>query len=162
MKAIHIIGHPGSGKTTLVMDIVRELPARGLSVGTIKHSSHSHELDKPGKDSHRHRTAGASPASMVTRDLVAVYMPRQESDDPAVMLEALYRHTDAVLIEGWISGPYDKIEVWREEIGRTPLFRRVDGIRAIVTDDDPEAGMPTLSRHDISGIADFIVERMLR
>lgn len=158
MKAVHIIGHPQSGKTTLVVDIVKELTDRGLAVGTIKHSAHSHELDKPGKDSHRHRTAGASPAAMVTKNLVAVYLPKMEEDDPAEILEGLYKNTDIVIIEGWISGPYDKIEVWRKEIGREPLFHEIEKVRAVATDNTVDTELRILSRGNVSKIADFILE----
>ena len=60
MKRVHVIGGKNHGKTTLIMDLIRELTARGLQVGTIKHTHHKHELDIPGKDSYRHRESGAS------------------------------------------------------------------------------------------------------
>ncbi|MCP4022340.1 MAG: molybdopterin-guanine dinucleotide biosynthesis protein MobB, partial [Desulfobacteraceae bacterium] len=63
MNPFHIIGQPQSGKTTLITDIIKELTAKGAQVGSLKHSSHVHELDKPGKDSFLHRKAGASPAA---------------------------------------------------------------------------------------------------
>ncbi len=66
MTPIHIIGQPGSGKTTLIVDIIKELNKQNIKVGSMKHSAHVHELDKPGKDSFLHRQAGASPVSMIT------------------------------------------------------------------------------------------------
>jgi len=139
MKVFQIIGQPGSGKTTLVSDIVRALCQQNISVGTVKHSSHTHELDKPGKDSFIHRTAGAAPAAMMTRDLAAVYMPRTPEMSPATLIEKYYTHLDIVLVEGWISGPYDKIEVWRECIDRPFLFHETSNVRALVTDDGIDA-----------------------
>lgn len=139
MKQIHIIGQPGSGKTTLIVDIIQELNKRNIKVGSIKHSSHAHELDKPGKDSFLHRKAGASPVSMVTREMTAVYLPNTIT--PQDLLETYYSHLDIVLIEGWISGPYNKIEVWREAVKKPPLFSGVTHVRAVVSDDmlDPES-----------------------
>lgn len=132
---IHIIGQPGSGKTTLIVEMIQELTRLGKSVGTLKHSAHAHELDKPGKDSFLHRKAGASLVTMVTGEMSAVYLPKSEHTHPKAMLEKYYRDLDNVLIEGWISGPYQKIEVWREAVSRPPLFLQVDGVEAVVTDD---------------------------
>lgn len=92
MKAFHIIGQPGSGKTTLMVDIVKRLRWQNISVGTIKHSAHAHELDKPGKDSFLHRTAGAAPAATMTRDIAAVYLPRPPNMTPATLMEHYYAH----------------------------------------------------------------------
>lgn len=128
------MGQPGAGKTTLVVDLVRELCSAGLSVGTIKHSAHAHELDKPGKDSFRHREAGASPVAMMNRHMAAVYLPGSEGMTPDTLLAQFYTHLDLVLIEGWISGPYPKIEIWREVVGRPPLFKTVPGGIALAVD----------------------------
>jgi molybdopterin-guanine dinucleotide biosynthesis protein B len=150
MRVFHIIGQPGSGKTTLVAELVKELCKKKISVGTIKHSAHSYELDKPGKDSFVHRSAGASPSAMMTRDMAAVYLPRTPDMTPATLIECYYTHLDIVLIEGWISGPYDKIEVWRESVKGPFLFTStnptsinpasinptsIKGVKALVTDD---------------------------
>lgn len=135
MTPVHIIGQPGAGKTTLVADLVRHFSAQGLSVGTLKHSSHPHELDKPGKDSHIHRTAGASPAAMVTGTMAAVYFPKSALSTPQALINTYFSHLDLVLIEGWISGPYPKIEIWRNVVGRPPLFPEVNGVTALATRD---------------------------
>ena len=138
MKPIHIIGQPGSGKTTLIVDIIQELNKQNIKVGTIKHSAHVHELDKPGKDSFRHRKAGASPVSMITEEMTAVYLPIKMK--PQTLLDNYYSNIDIVLIEGWISGPHDKIEIWRKAVKKPPLFFNISHVKAIVSDDilDPE------------------------
>ena len=140
MTPIHIIGQPGSGKTTLIVDIIKELSRQKIKVGSIKHSAHVHELDKPGKDSFRHRKAGASPVTMVTREMAAIYLPGTEEITPQALLEKYYSNIDIVLIEGWISGPYDKIEVWRKTVKKLPLFTGISHVKAFVSDDtlDPE------------------------
>ncbi len=165
MKVFHIIGQPGSGKTTLVADIVKELCRQDIKVGTIKHSAHAYELDKPGKDSFLHRTAGAAPAAMMTRDMAAVYLPRSPEMTPATLIETYYTHLDIVLIEGWISGPYDKIEVWRKSIDRPFLFPETGKVKALVTDDSLETEIRQqadinkilcLKRKAVTDIIDFI------
>lgn len=165
---VQIIGQPNSGKTTLVADLITELTSRGMSVGSIKHSSHSHELDKTGKDSFIHRTAGASPAAMVTGKMAAIYLPASEQTKPDILIEKYYGDVDIVLIEGWISGPYPKIEIWRKAVNKPPLFRDLEGVKALVsndllTDQDlalaQEKKLTGLVRNGISAIADFIVQQ---
>jgi molybdopterin-guanine dinucleotide biosynthesis protein B len=108
---IQIIGQPGSGKTVLIAELVRCFSKQGLCVGTLKHSSHAYELDKPGKDSHVHRQAGANPAAMVNTEMAAIYFPVSHLTHPEKLIQTYYAHADLVLIEGWISGPYPKIEI---------------------------------------------------
>ena len=140
MTPIHIIGQPGSGKTTLIVDIIKELKKQNIKVGSLKHSAHVHELDKPGKDSFRHRKAGASPVSMVTKEMTAVYLSKTPEMTPQALMEKYYSDIDIVLIEGWISGPHDKIEIWRKAVKKPPLFLNIRHVKAIVSDDvlDPE------------------------
>lgn len=135
MTPIHIIGQPGSGKTTLIVDIIKELNKQNIKVGSMKHSAHVHELDKPGKDSFLHRQAGASPVSMITREMTAVYLTNTMVTTPQALLEKYYSKVDIVLIEGWISGPYDKIEIWRKSIKKPLLFPDISHVKAIVSDD---------------------------
>lgn len=167
MTPIHIIGHAGCGKTTLIVDLIQEMVKRDIQVGSLKHSAHAHELDKPGKDSFLHRKAGAVPASMLTRSMAAVYLPAGDKLTPEKLLEKFYSDVDIVLIEGWISGPFDKVEIWQKHIKREPLFSSVEHVKALVTDNDmplknmvlPETKqIQTFKRHDLSLLADFIVD----
>ncbi len=158
MLPIHIAGHAGCGKTTLIVELVEALIKKGMSTGTMKHSAHNHELDKPGKDSYLHRKAGAVPVSMVTEQMSAIYLPRTKKTGPEKLLETYYSKVDIVLIEGWISGPYQKIEVWRESQGRPPLFKSIKNVKAIVSDDsikDNDLTIIPRSRTDI--LVDFIL-----
>jgi len=161
-KIIQIIGQPGSGKTTLVAALVEHFTGQGLAVGTLKHSSHGHELDKPGKDSHVHRTAGACPAAMVTSKMAALYFPASDLTRPDILIEKYYGHADIVLIEGWISGPYPKIEIWRQAVGRPPLFTAIATVKAIATDDTREGAeqgdRDLLPLGQITAVAKYILE----
>ncbi len=131
---VQIIGHPGCGKTTLMVEIIEALVERNIRVGSIKHSAHSHELDKPGKDSFCHRKAGAVPAAMMTTDMAAVFLPRDPDLSVDDLIRQYYSAVDMVLIEGWISGPHEKIEVFGNGCDRLPLFHQVGNVRAFVTD----------------------------
>ncbi len=168
MTPVHIIGQPGAGKTTLVAGLVRHFTNQGLASGTLKHSSHGHELDKPGKDSHVHRTAGACPAAMVTASMAAIYLPASEQTRPDALINTYFKHLDIVLIEGWISGPWPKLEIWRQETGRPPLFMDMDvnSVRAITTLDTlneqalcaaRERNMSVLSLDDLAGMAQTVL-----
>lgn len=160
MKLIHIVGRQNNGKTTLIVELIAELTRRGFRVGTLKHSSHSHELDKPGKDSYLHRTAGACPAAIAARDLMAVYLPRQPEENPFDRLGPLFEHVDLILVEGYHSGPGKKVEVWRKSVGTEPLFTGQDDIDAVITDDVVSTILPVWPRNNIAAIADNIVKEL--
>jgi len=158
MIPIHIVGHAGCGKTTLIVDLIKAMTSRNISVGTLKHSAHIHELDKPGKDSFRHRTAGAAPVTVVTEEMSAVYLPRTPETAPEKILDTYYSHVDLVLIEGWISGPFQKIEVYREAIGRPPLFTGLMHMKAVVSEDPVGVtDLPLFSRADVESLTDFLL-----
>ncbi|HPC83830.1 MAG TPA: molybdopterin-guanine dinucleotide biosynthesis protein B [Thermoanaerobaculaceae bacterium] len=157
MRILHVVGRQNNGKTTLVCDLVAELSARGFRVGTIKHSTHDHELDREGKDSHRHRIAGARPAAVITAGQLAVYLPRRAEEDPIAALAPLFEACDLVLVEGFIEREGPKIEVWRREIGKPLLARERPGIVAVVSDDAPEAPVPVWPRSDVAGLASRVI-----
>ena len=167
MVPINIIGHAGCGKTTLIVDLIKEFIRRDIKVGSLKHSAHIHELDKPGKDSFLHRQAGAVPASMITQSMAAIYLPRSDNLTPEKLLEKYYSNVDIVLIEGWISGPYDKIEIWQDHIKRKPLFSSVEHVKAFVSDDDLDSEsmkvakakqLNSFKRCESSLLTDFILD----
>ena len=157
MKVLHIVGRRDSGKTELICDLVEELGRRGLKVGTIKHSSHEHELDRPGKDTYRHRFAGASPAAVIAATQMAVYVSRAEGEDPLAILEPLFGGCDLVLIEGFIDGTGPKLEVWRREIGKPTLADERAEILAVVSNDAPEVRQPVWPRADVARLVDEIL-----
>lgn len=171
MNRIHIVGRKNHGKTTLVVDLVREFCRRGIRVGTVKHSRHVHDLDAPGKDSHRHRAAGGQPAAIITGDSVGVFLSRDGRSEYE-RLEPLFADCQIVLVEGDIDAPAGvKIEVWRAEKGTACLADERTDIAAIVSDDmvsddmgidnmasdsRPDVAVPVWPRRDVTGLADRI------
>ena len=158
MKLIHIIGRQNNGKTALIVKLIEELKGRNIRVGTIKHSSHSHELDKPGKDSFNHRKAGAEPAAVITNNMSAVYMPVDDKRDPVEKILPLYKDCDLLIIEGDHLSKGKKIEIWRKEIGTEPIAKEQDDISAIITDDETDLDIPVWPLTNIKGVADRIIE----
>lgn len=166
MKAVHIVGHQGCGKTTLMVDLIKELANEGYEVGTLKHSTHDHELDKKGKDSHRHRTAGAALSSIMTANMTALYLPRKADDSPKSLIEKYYQNIDILLIEGWIKGPFNKIETWSVAVKKDPLYFNIKKVACIVSQEMPtlekriekEKEKPVLiQRNNIKEITNFIL-----
>lgn len=157
MRIIHIVGRSKNGKTTLILELIAEFKGRGLAVGTLKHSGHAHELETPGKDSWRHRQAGAVPSAVVTTDQMALYLPRKPDEDPFERLGHLFSACDIVLVEGYANGPGKNIEVWRAANGKDPLFPDRDDILAVVTDDPVETVLPVWPRSNVPAIADALM-----
>ncbi len=157
MKCIHVVGRRNHGKTTLLVELLEELARRGVRAGTIKHTSHVHELDTPGKDSFRHRQAGAAPVAVVSKDLIGVYLPRDPRADFYDSLTCMFADCDLVLVEGHLDGPGPKIEVWRRAIGGSPLAAECGDVAAVISDDPVSLDVPVWSRSDITALADQVL-----
>jgi len=148
------VGRKNHGKTTLVLELVEALRERGLAVGTVKHTGHVHELDTPGKDSHRHRLAGAAPVAVVSAELTAIYLPDLDPARPYARLAPLYAGCDIVLVEGHLDGPGPRVEIWRRAGGTPPLANSRPGIAAVVSDDGPKLStrVPIWPRRDLDAL----------
>jgi molybdopterin-guanine dinucleotide biosynthesis adapter protein len=155
MNRIHIVGRKNHGKTALVVDLVQEFCRRGIRVGTIKHSPHVHELDTPGKDSHRHRAAGGQPAAIITTDTVGIFLGRDGRCDYE-RLAPLFADCQIVLVEGNIDAQGTKVEVWRSASGFPCLAAERADIAAVVSDDRPDVSVPVWPRSDVAYLADKI------
>jgi molybdopterin-guanine dinucleotide biosynthesis protein B len=156
MKAIHIVGRKGHGKTTLVCEIAAELSARGVRVGTFKHCGHAHELDRPGSDSCKHRAAGAEAVAVAALGQVALHRRREPDENLYPLLARWMEDMDIVLIEGDVEGPGVKVEVWRAEKNTAPLAAERGDIVAVVTDDPLDVSVPLWPRSDIAPLADRV------
>lgn len=157
-KRLHIVGRKNHGKTTLIEMLLKELCRRNIRVGCIKHSSHEHDLDTPGKDSHRFGHAGAQPAAIVTLALVGVFFPVYPGQNAYELLEPLYRRCNLLLVEGDIDSPGLKVEVWRQSAGGSCLATERSDISAVISDDVPDISAPIWPRQNIPLIADEILQ----
>jgi molybdopterin-guanine dinucleotide biosynthesis protein MobB len=164
MKRLHIIGGKNHGKTTLVVDLVKEFTRRGVPVATVKHTHHEHELDVPGKDSHSHRMAGAAGVGILSPSMTAIFLPAKSNDsaghDRYSMFASAFVGCRLMLVEGDSQAQAPKIEVWRKELEAAPLAQRDNSILAVVTDDPLSITAPVLSRSDVAGMADWILRRV--
>jgi molybdopterin-guanine dinucleotide biosynthesis adapter protein len=159
MKLFGLAGWSGSGKTTLVIALLPALIRRGLRVSTLKHVHHSVDLDKPGKDTHRHRLAGATEVALVSPSRWTLMHELRGEAEPAPA--DLLRHmtpVDLLLVEGFKHAPHDKLEVHRPSVGK-PLLCHDDRHVVAVASDEKLADLPVplLSLDDVEGIAAFIV-----
>lgn len=159
IRRVHIVGRQNSGKTTLIVELVEYLTARGLRVGTIKHTHHHHELDVPGKDSYRHREAGAAPVGIMAPGMNALFWPEvaaRDDEDRYSQMLIMFQDCDLVLIEGHLAGNAAKVEVWRAATGRRTLADDDSSIQAVITDDSISSPVPVWSRRDVAKLADLI------
>ena len=159
MKIYGVTGWKDMGKTTLVVDLVRLLSARGLRIATVKHAHHGVELDQPGRDSYRHREAGAAQVMVASASRIAIIEELRDTPEPALadLLPRLER-ADLVLVEGYKASPHRKLEVYRTEAarGRAPIAADNASIRAIVGEAEA-APVPVLDPGDLEAIADFVL-----
>lgn len=161
VRAIHVIGRKNHGKTTLIVELVSHLARCGVRVGTVKHCGHEHPLEAPGKDSTRHRLAGAEPVAVITPGQTALYQRRTPDTSPYAPLHSHFSGCDVVIIEGDLDGPGPKLEVWRAAAGGAPLALERDDILGMVTDDATPWAGSTWSRRDVAAVAEA-VQRLAR
>lgn len=164
LRIFGVIGWTNSGKTTLIERLVRHLRADGLRVSTVKHAHHGFDLDRPGKDSYRHREAGAEEVliSAAGRWALLRELPEGEEASLATLLERL-TPVDLVLVEGFKGDPHPKLEVIRVEEGAPLRMTAAEGVRAYVSNEpsrivDLAAGLPVFGREAIGAIAGFVFE----
>jgi molybdopterin-guanine dinucleotide biosynthesis protein B len=159
MKLFGLAGWSGSGKTTLLIALLPALIRRGLRVSTMKHVHHSVDLDKPGKDTHRHRLAGATEVALVSASRWTLMHELRGEAEPSPA--DLLRHmtpVDLLLVEGFKHAPHDKLEVHRPAIGKPLLCRDDPHVVAVASDEKlADLPVPLLSLDEIEGIAAFVV-----
>ena len=161
MKRIHIVGRKNSGKTTLMVELVKHLSEHGYRVGTIKHTHHHHELDTPGKDSHRHREAGSAVVGIVSPGMTAVFEPADSTATRDVSrydkLAPMFNDCDLVLVEGDLQADAPRVEVWRAGSSKSPIGKEDPSIVAVISDDSVDVMMPRWKRSEISVIANGLL-----
>lgn len=152
MNVVGFCGPSGVGKTTLIEGVIAGLKARSLRVSVIKHAHQAFDIDRPGKDSHRHRTAGAAEVLVASPQRLALL---REYDTPGLppvrTLIAELSPADWVLVEGWKHADLPKVEVWRAALGQAPLYPDDPFVTAVATDDP--AALPVATRLPVIDLA---------
>lgn len=157
-RIIGFAGFSGSGKTTLLEKVIPLLKARGLRIAVIKHAHHKFDIDKPGKDSFRHREAGAGEVVVVSGFRWALMHELMDEAEPS--LEELCKRLspcDMVLVEGYKYSGIPKIEVHRSETNHPHLFQDDAHFIALASDRHRDIKLPQLDINDARQVADFIL-----
>jgi len=164
MKVVGFAGFSGSGKTTLVERLIPALKLRGLRVSVVKHAHHKFDVDHPGKDTYRHREAGAFEVVVASSQRLALM---REFEQPAQLtvhhlIAELWQGTDWILVEGFKESDLLKIEVWRAASGKPVLYPDDDFMVAIATDSPgelPEATLrPVLDLNNPDAVAQWLTD----
>jgi molybdopterin-guanine dinucleotide biosynthesis protein B len=158
---VSIVGKSESGKTTLIEKLIAELTRRGIRVATIKHNRHGFEIDHEGKDSWRHKQAGAVTTVVASPGRIAVIEDTPKDYDLAEIRDRYIRDADIILAEGFKINPHPKIEVFRTEIRRERLCGPGDNLIALAGDRPVAGDVPWYDWNDAGGLADLIAERFL-
>lgn len=164
MNVVAFAGYSGSGKTTLVESLIPALKLRGLRVSVVKHAHHSFDIDQPGKDTWRHRQAGAFEVVVASDNRLALMREFEQPRALSVhhLIAELYEGVDWVLVEGFKSSDLLKVEVWRADSGKPARYPEDDFVVAIATDSPdrlPETTLrPVLDLNDADAVVDWLIE----
>jgi len=154
---VSVVGYSGSGKTTFIVKLVPELTRRGIRVGTIKHDVHGFQMDKPGKDSWRHKQSGA--VMTVISSPVQIGMVRDVDHDHGLdELLPLFTGMDLVVTEGYKRGDKPKLEIFRSDMQAEPLCTGDENLLALITDANVDAGVPCFTTSDARRVAEFLIQ----
>jgi molybdopterin-guanine dinucleotide biosynthesis protein MobB len=158
MKLYGIVGYKNAGKTGLMERLVADITGRGFSVSTLKHAHHTFDVDHPGKDSYRHRKAGAQQVLLASNTRWALMSELRGGQEPPLdTLLAQLNPVDLVLIEGYKTGPHPKIEAHRSETGHPLLAPNDAMIRAVASDTTLDVPQTQFDLNNTKAIADFIL-----
>ena len=161
MKIYGVTGWKNAGKTGLMERLVAEITSRGLSVSTIKHAHHSFDVDHPGKDSHRHRVAGAHEVLLASKNRIALMQELRDQEEPELAhLLTRLSPVDLVLIEGYKRDRHPKIEAHRAVTGQPLITPGDDTIRAVASDVPLTLDRPVFGLDDTIALADFVLREV--
>lgn len=168
MKVVGFAGYSGSGKTTLLEQLIPALKLRGLRVSVAKHTHHQFDIDHPGKDTWRHREAGAFEVVAASSQRLVLMREYERSAEPQVhhLIAELFEGVDWVLVEGFKDSELLKVEIWRAASGQAARYPHDPFITAIATDSPaalPEATLrPVLDLNQADDVASWLVENGAR
>jgi molybdopterin-guanine dinucleotide biosynthesis protein MobB len=156
---ISIVGRSQSGKTTLIEKLIPEFKNRGYTIGTIKHSHHNPDIDRSGKDSSRHKAAGAD--TVIFHSPGKIAMVRDDHAGDMDSLLGYFNDVDLVITEGYKAGNKPKIEVVRSARNSEPLLKDDALLIAVVTDVDLQLKVPIFGFEDVVPLANMIEKKFL-
>ncbi len=168
MNVVGFAGFSGSGKTTLVEKLIPALKRKGLRVSVVKHAHHRFDIDHPGKDTFRHREAGAFEVVVASTQRLALMREFEEAKRPTVhqLIAELYDGVDWVLVEGFKDSDLLKVEVWRASADKPARYPDDDFICAVATDSPDQLPTPTglavLDLNDPAAVADWLLSQGTR
>lgn len=155
---VSFVGRSNSGKTTLIERVIPELVRAGYKVATVKHAGHGFDLDTEGKDSWRHKRAGASSVMVLSKGSMAMFA---DVSDQMTVEEVrdrfLDRTYDLIIAEGWKHEGYPKIVIVREQVGEIPVS--TEGLLAVVSDRQIDLSVPLFGLDDVAGVAALIMKQ---
>ena len=160
MRLIGLAGWSGSGKTTLLVKLLPILIARGRSVSTLKHAHHAFDVDQPGKDSYRHRLAGAHEVLISSqRRWALLHELRSDAEPTLADLVPRLSPVDLVIVEGFKTESHAKLEVHREAVGKPLLYPTDPYIVALASDRRPQSSrLPFADLDDVQAVAKLVDE----
>lgn len=168
MKVVSFAGYSGAGKTTLIERLIPALKLRGQRVSVVKHAHHSFDIDRPGKDTWRHREAGAFEVVVASNQRLALMREFERPVELSVhqLIAELYEGVDWVLVEGFKDSDLLKVEVWRHATGKPARYMDDDFITAIATDSPQqlpvETQRPVFDLDDVDALADWLLAQAER
>ncbi|TAK48137.1 MAG: molybdopterin-guanine dinucleotide biosynthesis protein B [Xanthobacteraceae bacterium] len=159
MRVVGLAGWSGAGKTTLLVRVLPVLVARGLRVSTVKHAHHTFDIDHPGKDSHKHRVAGATEVLISSAERWALMHELRGAGEPSLgRLIATLSPVDLVIVEGYKRDRHPKLEIYRAVVGKPLMHPDDPDIFAVASDADVAgARVPVIDLGDAQAIADALM-----
>ena len=155
------VGRSNSGKTTLIERVIPELVRAGYKVATVKHAGHGFDLDTEGKDSWRHKRAGASSVMVLSKGSMAMFADVPDQMKVEEVRDRFLDHTyDLIIAEGWKNEGYPKIVIVRDQIGEIPVSP--EGLLAVVSDKSVDLDVPLFGMDDVVGVAALIMKQFPR
>jgi molybdopterin-guanine dinucleotide biosynthesis protein B len=161
VPVLALIGKPNCGKTTLVEKLIPVLAAKGLRVGTIKHHHGEIQMDTPGKDTWRHKQAGAHLVILSSPSGIGLIQDTDEEIPVAELMSRYCSDVDLVIAEGYKKSTLPKIEVFSSALYDTPLDDPGENLIALVSDQEVRPDLPWFRPDDVEGLAGFINEKII-
>ena len=156
---VSFVGYSGSGKTTFIEKLIPALTDRGIKIAVVKHDAHGFQMDKPGKDTWRHKQAGAGATVIISRHQIGMVMDVDKEPAPHDLADLLsFAHI--IITEGYKHGPYPKIEIFRPEAteNKLPVGQEDETLLALVSDTRTGLSVPHFTLADVEGVARFLID----